>query len=53
MKSVTIKIGEDDLKDLQQMFKKEADFNPKVREDFLIISVLKQVLDNPKTEVTE
>lgn len=51
MKQVTIKVGDDDLKDLAEIFKNEADFKPQARQDLLIIQILRQVLDNPKMEV--
>lgn len=53
MKSVTIKIGDDDLKNLTNIFKNEASFKPMTTEDLLIIQILKQVLDNPKNEIIE
>jgi len=51
MKTVTIKIGETDLRDLAEIFKNEAEFKPQAPQDHLIISILRQVLDNPKTEL--
>lgn len=53
MKTVSVKIGDDDLKDLAVIFKNESSFKPMAREDHLIISILRQVLDNPKNEVIE
>ena len=53
MKNVTITIGDDDLKDLKEIFKNESSFQPQIHQDFLIIGILKQVLNNPKTEITE
>ena len=53
MKTVTIKIGEKDIEDLQTLFKNEENFKPQVHEDFLIIGILKQVLENPKTELSD
>lgn len=50
MKQVTIKVGDDDLKDLAEIFKNEADFKPQARQDLLIIQILRQVLNNPKIE---
>ncbi len=52
MKQVTIKIGDEDIKDLKEIFKNEADFKPQVRQDILIVEILRQVLNNPKTEIT-
>lgn len=51
MKNVTIKIGDDDLKTLTEIFKTEDDFKPQATQDFLIINILKQVLENEKTEI--
>ena len=45
MKNVTIKIGDDDLKTLTEIFKTEDDFKPQATQDFLIINILKQVLE--------
>jgi hypothetical protein len=53
MKNVTVKIGDDDLNDLANIFKNESSFKPMTREDRLIIQILKQVLDNPKNEIIE
>lgn len=53
MRSVTINIGEDDLKDLQQIFKNESNFQPQAREDYLIVSILKQILENAKQANTD
>ena len=51
MKHVTIKIGDRDLEDLSEIFKNEADFKPQAKQDLLIIEILRQVLNNPKTEI--
>lgn len=51
MKTVTINVGEDDIIDLQNIFKNEANFKPLTKEDKLIINILQQVLNNPKKEV--
>lgn len=53
MKNVTITIGDDDIKDLKEIFQNESSFQPQVHQDYLIIGILKQVLYNPKTEITE
>jgi hypothetical protein len=53
MKHVTIKIGDEDINDLKEIFKNEADFKPKVRQDILIVEILRQVLNNPKTDIIE
>lgn len=51
MKQVTINIGDDDLKEIANIFKNEADFKPQAKQDYLIVEVLRQVLNNPKMEV--
>jgi hypothetical protein len=51
MKQVTINIGDDDLKEIANIFKNEADFKPQAKQDYLIIEVLRQVLNNPQMEV--
>lgn len=53
MKQVTINIGDEDIKDLKEIFKNESDFKPQVRQDILIVEILRQVLNNPKIEVVE
>jgi len=53
MKTVTINIGDDDINDLQNIFKNEANFKPLTKEDKLIINILQQVLNNPKTITIE
>lgn len=50
MRSITINIGEDDLRDLKEIFKNEANFQPQVRQDHLIIAILKQVLESSKSQ---
>ena len=51
MKHVTIKIGDKDLEVLKDIFKNEADFKPQAQQDRLIIEILKQVLNNSKSEI--
>lgn len=53
MKHVTIKIGDKDLEVLKDIFKNEADFKPQAQQDLLIIEILKQVLNNPKSEIID
>jgi hypothetical protein len=53
MKHVTIEIGDADIQDLKEIFKNESDFKPMTRQDKLIIQILRQVLDNPKTEICD
>jgi len=53
MKQVTINIGDDDLKEIANIFKNEPDFKPQAKQDYLIIEVLRQVLNNPKMEVNK
>lgn len=51
MKTVTINIGDDDIIDLENIFKNEVNFKPLTKEDRLIINILDQVLKNPKKEM--
>lgn len=53
MKTVIIKIGDQDLKDLSQIFEHESEFKPKSKEDRLIVEILRQVINNPKIDVIE
>ena len=53
MKNVTIKIGDNDVEVLTDIFKSEGDFKPQSQQDMLIIEILKQVLNNPKNEITD
>ena len=53
MKNVTIKIGDNDLEVLKDIFKSEADFKPQSQQDMLIVEILKQVLNNPKSEIID
>lgn len=53
MNSVTIKVGDEDLKLLEEIFKNEEDFKPQVKQDYLLIEIMRQVLDNPKTKLED
>lgn len=53
MKTVTIRIGDEDLKNLSEIFVHEEQFKPQTKEDRLIVEILRQVLNNPKTEIIE
>ena len=53
MKTVTITIGDDDLKDLSEIIVNEAEFKPQTKQDRMIVEILRQVLKNPKTEIIE
>lgn len=53
MNSVTIKVGDEDLKLLEEIFKNEEDFKPQVKQDYLLIGIMRQVLDNPKTKLED
>ena len=50
MKKVLIEVGDDDVKDLKRIFSNENSFEPKAREDYLIINILKQVVQNLEDE---
>ncbi len=51
MKSVTIKIGDYDLKTLDKIFENEQEFKPTDPRDELLIAIMKQVRDNPKIDL--
>ncbi len=51
MKSVTITIGDYDLKVIEQIFEKESKFAPNDPRDELMIEVMRQVKDNPKVDL--
>jgi len=53
MNKVTIKVGDDDVKTLQNILKNEENFQPQCKEDYLIFEILKQVDANEKTIVKE
>ncbi|MEY2973119.1 MAG: hypothetical protein RI886_896 [Pseudomonadota bacterium] len=49
MKEVTIQIGEDDIQVLEEIFKNESNFEPVVKQDRVIVAVLKEVLNKSKS----
>ena len=49
MKEVTIQIGEDDIQVLEEIFKNESNFEPVVKQDRVIVAVLKEVLNKFKS----
>ena len=51
MKSVTIKIGDYDLKTLDKIFENEQEFKPTDPRDELLIAIMKQVRDNPRIDL--
>jgi hypothetical protein len=53
MKSVTIKIGDYDVKTIEDIFEKEPDFKAKDPRDDLIVEILRQIKDNPKIDLGE
>ena len=53
MKTVTIKIGDYDLVQIEKIFENEADFKPRDPRDELIVEILRQVRDNPKVDLGE
>jgi len=38
---------------LEEIFKNEEDFKPQVKQDYLLIEIMRQVLDNPKTKLED
>ena len=53
MKSVTIKLGDYDIKTIEDIFDKEPDFKAQDTRDELIVAILRQVKDNPKIDLAE
>lgn len=51
MKTVTIKIGDYDLLQIEKIFENEADFQPRDPRDELLIEIMRQVRDNPKVDL--
>jgi hypothetical protein len=53
MNTVTIRIGDDDLKVIDRIFENESAFDPHTQEDRVLIEVMKQVQNNPKVYIEE
>ncbi len=53
MNTVTIRIGDDDLKVIGRIFENESAFDPRTQEDRVLIEVMKQVQNNPKVYIEE
>ena len=53
MKSVTIKVGDYDLVQINKIFENESDFQPRDPRDELLVEILRQVKDNPKIDLGE
>lgn len=53
MKSVTIKVGDYDLVQIDKIFENESDFQPRDPRDELLVEILRQVKDNPKIDLGE
>lgn len=51
MKSVTITVGDYDLKVINKIFENENKFNPLDPRDELMIEIMRQVKDNPKIDL--
>lgn len=49
--TVQIRIGGKDIETLKNIFANETDFNPQSNEDALIVAILRQVVDGPKTKI--
>lgn len=49
MKSITLNISEDQYNDLKKIFSNEPDFKPMTHEDYLIVNILKSVIDSYET----
>ena len=53
MNTVTIRIGDDDLKVIDRIFENESAFDPRTQEDRVLIEVMKQVQNIPKVYIEE
>ena len=53
MKSVTIKVGDYDLLQINKIFENESDFQPRDPRDELLVEILRQDKDNPKIDLGE
>jgi hypothetical protein len=49
MKSITLTITESVYNDLKKIFANEPDFKPMTHEDYVIVNVLKSVIDSYET----
>ncbi len=49
MKSITLNISEDQYNDLKKIFSNEPDFKPMTHEDYLIVNILRSVIDSYST----
>jgi len=53
MKSVTITIGDYDLKVIDKIFEDESKFAPEDPRDELVIELIRQIKNNPKVDLGE
>jgi|19_taG_2_1085344.scaffolds.fasta_scaffold27980_2 hypothetical protein len=53
MKSVTITIGDYDLKVIDKIFENESKFAPEDPRDELMIELIRQIKNNPKVDLGE
>lgn len=53
MKSITLNISEDQYNDLKKIFSNEPDFKPMTHEDYLIVNILRSVIDSYETVEVE
>ena len=49
MKSITLNISDSQYQDLKKLFSNEPDFKPSTREDYLIVNILRSILDTYET----
>lgn len=49
MKSITLNVSEDQYNDLKKIFSNEPDFKPMTHEDYLIVNILRSVIDSYET----
>lgn len=45
MKSITLNVSDNQYQDLKKIFSNEPDFKPMTHEDYLIVNVLRSVID--------
>ena len=49
MKSITLNISDSQYQDLKKIFINEPDFKPSTRVDYLIVNILRSILDTYET----
>jgi hypothetical protein len=49
MKSITLNVSDSQYQDLKKIFSNEPDFKPMTHEDYLIVNILRSVIDAYET----